>query len=128
MAQGAIFDRWPSRGRQIVPRANCRGHGGLKTTGVTASLILVVGIVATIPPTTPDLFPANFLGRHTHLLLGSRDAEMLKLLAGLQRRCKPSRFQPASRPSFRGICRVTVFRSNRARSPPRPPFTRIPFV
>lgn len=42
----------------------------------------------------------------------SGDAEMFKLLARLQRRCKPSRFQPASRPRFRGIFRITVFRSD----------------
>jgi len=34
---------------------------------------------------------------------------MFKLFACLQRRSKPSRFQPASRPRFRRVFRVAVF-------------------
>src|SRR5262245_33068659 len=58
-----------------------------------------------------QLFPDGFLG-HLDLFPESSDAEVFELFTRLQRRCKPSRFQPASRPRLRRICRITVFRGN----------------
>ena len=60
----------------------------------------------------PDLFPARFLRCRPASFYGRRDTEIFKLFACLQRRCKPSRPQPASRPRFRWIFRITIFRSN----------------
>jgi hypothetical protein len=44
----------------------------------------------------------------------SFDAEILQLLAGLELRGEPARLQPTSRPGFRGVLGVAVFRGNGA--------------
>jgi hypothetical protein len=59
-----------------------------------------------------SLFPARFLGCGPCFPCGRRDAEVFKLLAGLQCRGKPSRSQSASGPRFGGICRIAVFWSD----------------
>jgi hypothetical protein len=61
----------------------------------------------------PDLFPARFLPCRPAPFYGRRDTEIFKLFACLQRRCKPSRLQPASRPRFLWIVRIAIFRRHR---------------
>src|SRR6266853_1132045 len=63
-------------------------------------------------PSNVTLFPASFLGCCPDLFCRGSEAEILKLLTRLQCCCKPSWFQSASRPRFRGIFRITVFRSD----------------
>jgi hypothetical protein len=58
------------------------------------------------------LFLASFLGGCSQLFHGGTDTEIFKIFACLQRRCKPSRFQPASRPRFRRVFWIAVFWGN----------------
>ena len=50
-----------------------------------------------------ELFLASLLGSRPDLLFRGIDAEILKLLARFQRRCKPSGFQPPTGPCFGGV-------------------------
>jgi hypothetical protein len=74
------------------------------------------------------LLPASFLGRRPAFLSGRGDAEILKVLARLQRSRKPSWFQPTSCPGLVGIFGIAVFRSysasGTAPTSPRPQSSR----
>jgi hypothetical protein len=58
------------------------------------------------------LFAASFLRCCPAPFYGHRDAQIFELFAGLQRSREPSRLQPASRPRFRWIVRIAIFRGN----------------
>jgi DNA-binding transcriptional MerR regulator len=96
-------------------RAGCGmpHHRGASQPQSLARVSLIIGEVhfPTDRPRQTELFP-GFLGRD--LLSRRGDAEILKLLARLQRRCKPSWFQSASCPGLDRVLRVAVFRSNSA--------------